>query len=280
MNATAPRAERVDAQRNRRKVLETADRLFAERGTAVALGEIATAAGVGAGTVYRHFPTKEALMATVLDLRTEQLTARGLALREERGPGEAFFAFLRHVSEQAFANRGICEALASRGEWRRPLPTEGRCVVDSPLASLLLDAQRVGAVRPDLDVDDARAMMLGFVAMAQTLASPERAWRLMEVLLEGLRTDVDGTVADGTDADGMEMKRNSATRNEIPVGAEIRNETKRKCPVCGAAVPVSATGRPAKYCSSACRQKAFREQRKTAAPPAGSGPRPGKVGSR
>jgi AcrR family transcriptional regulator len=247
MPTSTQRAERVDAQRNRQNVLETADRLLAERGTAVTLGEIATAAGVGAGTVYRHFPTKEALMATVLDLRTEQLTARGLALREQLPPGEAFFAYLRHVSDQALANRGICEALSARGDWRQPLKTEGRCMIDSPLVLLLRDAQRVGAVRPDLGIEDARALMLGFVAMAQTLESAERAWALIDLLLDGLRTE-----------------RNAEFRNETAMPLDTRNETKRNCPVCGAPIPATATGRPAKYCSAACRQKAFRDKRKAA----------------
>ncbi|MEU6861034.1 TetR/AcrR family transcriptional regulator [Glycomyces sp. NPDC046736] len=241
------RAERVDAQRNRQKVLVTADRLFAERGTAVTLGEIAAAAGVGAGTVYRHFPTKEALMATVLDLRTEQLTARGRALQRECAPGEGFFAFLRHVAYQAFANRAICEALASRGEWQQPLKAVGRCRIDSPLANLLDDAQAVGAVRSDLDVEDARALMLGFVAMAQTLDSAERAWDLTKVLLEGLRPE-----------------RNEKFRNEIAIEPDSRNETKRNCPVCDGPIALPSTGRPPKYCSSACRQKAFRDKRKAA----------------
>ncbi|WP_051704123.1 TetR/AcrR family transcriptional regulator [Glycomyces sp. NRRL B-16210] len=267
MHTAAKRAERVDAQRNRQKVLETADRLFGERGTAVSLGEIAAAAGVGAGTVYRHFPTKDALMATVLDLRTEQLTARGRALREECAPGAAFFAFLRHVSDQALANRAICEALASRGEWRRPLPTEGRCVIDSPLASLLASAQEAGEVRDDLDVEDARALMLGFVAMAQTLESPERAWVLTEILFDGLRPG---------------PKRNPGMHNETATALGSRNETERNCPVCGGALSLSPTGRPATYCSSACRQKAFRDKRRTAGPSAREArePRPGKAGAR
>jgi AcrR family transcriptional regulator len=246
------RAERVDAQRNRQKILETADRLLAERGTAVSLGEIATAAGVGAGTVYRHFPSKEALMATVVDMRTEQLTDRGRALRGELPPGAAFFAFLRHVSEQAFANHGICDALSTRGDWREPLKAQGHCMIDSPLANLLRDAQAAGEVRADLDVEDARALMLGFVAMAQSLGSPERAWALTETLLRGLRPDAE---------------RNLADRNETSLESIARNETavtEPACPVCGGPIAPSATGRPAKYCSAACRQKAFRDKRKGA----------------
>ena len=88
------RTERVDAQRNRVKVLETADRLFGERGTSVSLGEIATEAGVGAGTVYRHFPTKDALLATVLDQRLLELNDYGAAALGRDDPEIAFFDYL------------------------------------------------------------------------------------------------------------------------------------------------------------------------------------------
>ncbi|WP_460498018.1 TetR/AcrR family transcriptional regulator [Glycomyces tarimensis] len=255
---SAQRSERADAQRNRQKVLETADRLLAERGTSVTLGEIAAAAGVGAGTVYRHFPTKDALMATVLDHRTEQLTAWGRAVRAELEPGEAFFAFLRHVAEHAFANRVICESLASRGDWQQPLKIEGRCMIDSPLAELLRDAQRVGAIRGDLEPEDARAMMLGFVAMAQALDSPERAGLLAEVMWDGLRP---------------ESRRNHEFNNETWDDATPRDETGRprgdesghRCAVCGDPIAAAGTGRPPKYCSPACRQRAFRAKQKAAA---------------
>jgi len=244
------RAERVDAQRNRLKILETADRLFGERGTSVSLGEIATAAGVGAGTVYRHFPTKDALLATVLDLRMSQLNERGEACLREADPEEAFFSYLRFIADQALANRAICEALAGRGDWREPSKLTGRCVIDTPLAVLLERAQRAGTVRADLDVEDVRALLSGCVGMASGASSPERAKRLSQIMWDGLRPS-----------------RNAENRNETKVESTASNETavtEPCCPVCGDPLPIAATGRPAKYCSAACRQKAFRDKRKAA----------------
>ncbi|MEU5157255.1 TetR/AcrR family transcriptional regulator [Glycomyces sp. NPDC021274] len=237
------RAERSDAQRNRQNVLETADRLFAERGASVSLNEIAAAAGVGAGTVYRHFPTKDALLATVLDRRLGQMGAFGEQALTMDDPEAAFFAYLRFISDQAIANRAICEALAARGDWMEPAKNDGRCVIDAPLSILLRRAQQAGAVRDDIDSQDVRALLLG-TAMAD---DPERAARLTAVIWDGLRT-----------------QRNIAASNETPALLKIRNETKRNCPVCGGPLPETATGRPPKYCSAACRQKAFREKRKTA----------------
>lgn len=250
MQTAVKRAERVDSQRNRLKVLETADRLFGERGTAVSLGEIATAAGVGAGTVYRHFPTKDALLATVLDRRLVQLSDYGSEMLDRDDIEVAFFDYLEFLTGQALANRAICEALAARGDWQEPAKFDGRCVIDAPLAILLERAQRAGVVRSDVDPLDVRAMLSGCVGMAQSLASPERIRHLSRILWGGLRAE-----------------RNAEVRNETVGSIEFRNEksvTKRNCPVCGDPLPATATGRPAKYCSSACRQKAFREKRKAA----------------
>ncbi|SDD68287.1 TetR/AcrR family transcriptional regulator [Glycomyces harbinensis] len=247
MQTAVKRAERVDAQRNRQKVLETADRLFGERGTSVSLGEIAVAAGVGAGTVYRHFPTKDALLATVLDQRLVQLGEYGTAMLAGDDPERAFFDYLVFLTEQSFANRAICEALAARGDWQEPSKSEGRCVVDTPLAMLLRRAQDAGAVRPDVDPEDVRALLSGCVVMN---ASTERIRRLAGVVWDGLRAS-----------------RNAEIRNETWPESNPRNETsvtEGACPVCGGPIAPSATGRPAKYCSAACRQKAFRDKRKAA----------------
>ncbi|MDN3239190.1 TetR/AcrR family transcriptional regulator [Glycomyces tritici] len=238
------RAERADAQRNRQNVLETADRLFAERGASVSLNEIATAAGVGAGTVYRHFPTKDALLATVLDQRLGQMGAFAEQALAMDDPEAAFFAYLGFITDQALANRAICEALAARGDWQEPSKTDGYCLIDSPMSVLLERAQRAGVIRGDIDTQDVRALLSGCTAMA---VNPERSRRLTAVFWDGLR-----------------MQRNTEIRNETSNSFEFRNETKRNCPVCGDPLPETATGRPAKYCSAACRQKAFREKRKTA----------------
>ncbi|WP_158630352.1 TetR/AcrR family transcriptional regulator [Glycomyces terrestris] len=251
MHTTAKRAERADAQRNRRKVLETADRLFGEGGTAVSLGEIAAAAGVGAGTVYRHFPTKDALLATVLDRRLAALGDYGAEMVRHPDPEAAFFAYLGFLADQALANRAICEALAGRGDWMEPTKAAGSCVIDSPLAVLLRRVQDSGAVRGDLDLEDVRALLSCCVGMAAATGSRDRARRLAEVVWDGLRTE-----------------RNPENRNETPVGSEPRDETvvtEGGCPVCGGPIAHAGTGRPAKFCSPACRQRAFREKRKRSA---------------
>lgn len=226
--------------------------MFAERGTQVTLGEIAAAAGVGAGTVYRHFSTKDALLATVLDLRLSQMAEFGAETLRESDPEAAFFSYLRFLTEHAIANRFICESLAVQTDWQRPEKSEGKCVIDPPLKRLLERAQRAGVVRLDLDVQDIRALLGGVVAMTGSFGGPERARRLSSIVWDSLR-----------------VERNSGKRNESVSPIERSYETavtEFHCPVCDGPIEPAGTGRPPKYCSPACRQKAFRDKRKAAAP--------------
>src|ERR1700759_624054 len=107
---------RADARRNREKVLHAARETFAESGYDVPLDEIARRAGVGAGTVYRHFPTKEALFSAVIESRMQAMVDDGHALLESAGSGDALFTFLRTVVLQWGAtDRGLVDALAGFG---------------------------------------------------------------------------------------------------------------------------------------------------------------------
>ncbi len=114
--AQPARPMRADAARNRALVLDVAYETFAAEGLSVPIDEIARRAGVGAGTVYRHFPTKEALFRAVIEDRMQHLVDDGYALLESAGPGEAIFAFLRSIVLQWGAtDRGLVEALAGLG---------------------------------------------------------------------------------------------------------------------------------------------------------------------
>src|SRR5260370_4133101 len=89
LSTETPRAMRADARRNRARVLEVAQAVFATEGLAVPIDEIARRAGVGAGTVYRHFPTKEALFEAIVISRVERLTEEGGSLASAEDPGPA-----------------------------------------------------------------------------------------------------------------------------------------------------------------------------------------------
>src|SRR6476619_2545133 len=111
-----PRALRADALRNRRQLLQVAYETFATEGLSVPIDEIARRAGVGAGTVYRHFPTKEALFRAVVEDRLEHIVESGRALLTTKGAGEALFSFLRSmVLDWGATDQGLVDALAGAG---------------------------------------------------------------------------------------------------------------------------------------------------------------------
>src|ERR1700730_6420719 len=114
--AQPARPLRADAVRNRARLLEVAYETFAAEGLSVPVDEIARRAGVGAGTVYRHFPTKEALFQAVIQDRMQRLVDDGYALLESAGPGEALFSFLRSmVLQWGATERGLAGARAGVG---------------------------------------------------------------------------------------------------------------------------------------------------------------------
>ncbi|UNO40921.1 TetR/AcrR family transcriptional regulator [Streptomyces sp. MST-110588] len=241
---------RADARRNRALVLEAARSAFEEQGLGVPLDEIARRAGVGAGTVYRHFPSKEALFrAAIADrIRLFADTARDLADADD--PVEVFFRFLASVVRLASRNKALCDALEGSGAGAgdgteagaggyRLSPGMERDFADA-LGTLLTRAQEAGGVRPDVSLPDVMALLVGCMAMEQRRSGPRASvgvpGRMTALMCDGLRPERAVT--------------------KLVVEAEIRNE--RVCEECGGPVPPARTGRPARYCGGACRQKAHR----------------------
>jgi AcrR family transcriptional regulator len=189
-DAAAPRAGRplrADAQRNRERVLEVARETFAAEGLSVPIDEIARRAGVGAGTVYRHFPTKESLFEAVILSSIERLAAQARTLLRAREPGPAFFGFFSELLDEAGTSRALLEALAGAGVDIKTSIGDAGSTLDSILAKLFTRAQRAGAVRKDLDQSDLKALMVGALAM-QNQSSPSSRHSLISVVCDGLRT--------------------------------------------------------------------------------------------
>jgi AcrR family transcriptional regulator len=185
MTETA-RPLRADAARNRARVLEVAYETFAEEGLAVPIDEIARRAGVGAGTVYRHFPTKEDLYRAVIEDRINRIVDDGRALLASAEPGEALFTFLRSmVLQWGATDKGLSDALAGLGlDVKEAVPDAEQAFLGL-LGDLLRAGQKAGTVRRDLDVRDVKALMVG--AQAMQTYNAEAAERLTEVVLDGLR---------------------------------------------------------------------------------------------
>lgn len=177
---------RADAVRNRARVLQTAYETFAAEGLAVPVDEIARRAGVGAGTIYRHFPTKEDLFAAVVESRLEHVIAEGRALLDDPGPAEALFAFLRSmVLDFGATDQGLVEALRGLGVDVEACVPNVESAFRALLGELLAAAQGAGTVRRDVDVSEIKALMVGCQAMQSY--DQTRAARLTDVVIDGLR---------------------------------------------------------------------------------------------
>jgi AcrR family transcriptional regulator len=177
---------RADAARNRARVLEVAYETFAAEGLSVPIDEIARRAEVGAGTVYRHFPTKEALFAAVIEDRMQHLVDDGYALLKSVGPGEALFAYLRSlVLQWGATDRGLVDALAGIGIDIETVAPDAEDAFLAMLGDLLGAAQRAGAARPDIGVREVKSILVGCQAMeAYNSALAER---VTDVVVDGLR---------------------------------------------------------------------------------------------
>jgi AcrR family transcriptional regulator len=177
---------RADAARNRARVLEVAYDTFAAEGLSVPIDEIARRAGVGAGTVYRHFPTKEDLYRAVVEDRIGTIIERGRTLLGTDDPGKALFDFLRSmVLQWGATDQGLAEALAGVGiDIENAMPDVEASFLGM-LGDLLEAGQKAGTVRSDVDVRDVKTILVGATAMQA--ANPDKAERLTEVFLDGLR---------------------------------------------------------------------------------------------
>jgi AcrR family transcriptional regulator len=184
--AQPERRLRADAARNRARVLEVAYDTFAAEGLSVPIDEIARRASVGAGTVYRHFPTKEALFQAVVEDRMQRLVEDGRALLESAGPGEALFTYLRSlVLQWGAADRGLVDALAGFGIDIATAAPDAEDAFLAMLDELLRAAQRAGTARPDIGVREVKAIMVGCQAMEAY--NSELAERVTDVVVDGLR---------------------------------------------------------------------------------------------
>ncbi|HVQ49187.1 MAG TPA: helix-turn-helix domain-containing protein [Mycobacterium sp.] len=179
--AQPERPLRADAARNRARVLEAALETFAADGLSVPIDEIARRAGVGAGTVYRHFPAKEDLVEAVIADQMQRIIDGGHALLEAGNPGEALFTFLRAAVEWSATNRGLVDALADSGNEVKDAEEQFKDL----LGALLRAAQDAGTARKDVGVADVKALMVGLQAMHSY--NDDAAARLRDVVLDGLR---------------------------------------------------------------------------------------------
>jgi AcrR family transcriptional regulator len=168
---------RSDARRNLERVLDAATEAFAASGPEASIDDIARAAGVGHGTVFRRFPTKDDLIYAVIERHVAQMCAIAENALESDDPGEAFFDFVRDVAELAMSTPGLHKCMVHCGE--KPRGAE----LDELGRKVVARAQRAGALRSDLTPAE-----VGPLIRAALLAAPSGQWRLyLDVVLDGLR---------------------------------------------------------------------------------------------
>ncbi|HEY0496311.1 MAG TPA: helix-turn-helix domain-containing protein [Kutzneria sp.] len=238
---TTPRA---DARRNRELVLRTAGRLFAEDGLDVSLARVAQRAGVGAGTVYRHFPSKAILAEAVLADHVEGLVAAADRWASRAPAGEALLGFLAEVIERSADGQHVCDALTADRSWPHATLAGATLRFREALDQLLRNAKRSGVIRADVRTDDLTAIVVGGAALRSAHRSRSRGVQLVRMLLDGLRAPLVTKVAPFRD-------NSSGLRHETTAG---------NCAECGVPLTARTAGRPAHYCGAACRQRAHRRR--------------------
>ncbi|HTP20905.1 MAG TPA: TetR family transcriptional regulator [Solirubrobacteraceae bacterium] len=163
------RTLRADAERNRRSLLDAAQELFRERGLDVGVAEIAERAGVGRGTLFRNFPSKEDLIAAIVVERMGEAVDRGRALLDAPDPGEALFEFLAEIAGRQQLDRALFEAVADAWLANDEIRAAHAGVVGA-LGDLLARAQDAGAVRPDIGAMDVLMLLKGVCETATAFA--------------------------------------------------------------------------------------------------------------
>lgn len=185
---TSPRPLRADARRNRERVLVAAKEAFETEGISVPLDEIARRAGVGAGTVHRHFPTKEALLETIVVGNLEQLAEQARARTTDDDAGAAFFDFFALMVERGAANRALTGTLARAGADVNAIAEKPSHDLLRGIEALLSRAQAAGSVRRDVTARQVKALLVGVFAGSDWLGGGERDRRhLVEMICDGLR---------------------------------------------------------------------------------------------
>jgi AcrR family transcriptional regulator len=181
-----PKALRADARRNRDRLLAVATEAFAEDGADASLDAIARRAGVGSGTLYRHFPTREALIMAVYRARVEEACAQGAALRDATDPVTALAEWLRILVGLSTRDGITATLLGGQSQWPRGFADEVHAAL-SATGGPLLDRARV-ALRPDVTLDEVHALVHGIATASNASSTPrERADRLLTLVLDGLR---------------------------------------------------------------------------------------------
>jgi AcrR family transcriptional regulator len=185
--ASDPRPMRADAVKNRARILEAAEEVFAAQGISAPIDLVAERAGVGVGTLYRHFPTKEALFEAIVLTGLQELVAAA-APSDGDDAGESFYAFLRTFASKVSMKHDLVDALGAAG-----IDIKSQCAstagdLESRVDRMLRRAEAAGAVRDGVTTKEVISLVIG-VCQAAEQSAPEGASRdrMVDILCDGLR---------------------------------------------------------------------------------------------
>jgi AcrR family transcriptional regulator len=184
---TPTRKPRTDAQRNRERILEVAKQEFARSSTNASLDDIVRQAGVGAGTLYRHFPTREALIEAVYRTEVEKLAAAEKKFSETMPPIEALRAWMLLFVDYIATKQIIAPALNTLVGGPSKLYEGSRGQIQGAIDALVKRAIKSGDIRRDLDPFDLLRALIGVSNVASTPDWQQSARRLVDILITGSR---------------------------------------------------------------------------------------------
>jgi AcrR family transcriptional regulator len=181
------RKPRTDAQRNRQRILEVAKEAFTRRGANASLDDIAKEAGVGAGTLYRHFPTRDALIEAVYRTEVQKLAAAERKFSEAMPPIEALRAWMLLFVDYIATKQIIAPVLNTFVGGPSKLYEGSRAQIQGAIDALVKRAIKSGDIRRDLDPFDLLRALIGVSNVASTPDWQQSARRLVDILITGSR---------------------------------------------------------------------------------------------
>jgi AcrR family transcriptional regulator len=185
--AAEKRKPRADAVRNRERVLEAAKAVFSQGGPEASLEEVARQAGVGIGTLYRHFPTREALYEAVYRREVEQLVDLARDLTADAPPVDALRRWMRSGVEFMATKKGMAAALAVTAHGSSDLAAYSLDRLTSAVGELLQRAVTAGEIRADIDPEDLLRALVGMCFAHDRPGWQAKVLRLVDVFIDGLR---------------------------------------------------------------------------------------------
>ena len=182
-----PRKPRSDALRNRERLLDAAKAVFSAGGAEASLETVARQADVGIGTLYRHFPTREALYEAVYRHEVEQLGELAERLEDEASPVEALRRWLHSTVAFVATKKGMMAALAIVYNADSELTAYSSARLTASIGALLSRAVEAGEIRADVNADDMLRALIGMCMLHDQPGWQESVVRLLDVLVDGLR---------------------------------------------------------------------------------------------